>query len=142
MTPRRRSARGDEGTTALEMAFVAPALLLVIFTTVQVGLWFHGRSVALQAAREGVSQLRLYDDPGQAQAARPLVEDRVRRYSASLGRESLLQPQVTSAWTLDAQGNARVAVTVTGRVVSLVPGLDLSTTQRAFGEVERFEGAL
>ncbi|PPK98779.1 TadE-like protein [Kineococcus xinjiangensis] len=120
---------------------MAPALLLLVFTTVQVGLWFHGRNVALQAAREGVSQLRVIDDAAQAAGERPRVEDRVLRYASTLGGESLLEPRVASSWVVEADGNARVSVTVTGRVVSLVPGLALTTTQQAFGEVERFERA-
>jgi len=31
-------------------------------------------------------------------------------------------------------------MTVTGRVITLVPGLDLTVTQSAEGPVERFEG--
>ncbi|GAB7190330.1 hypothetical protein NUM3379_10360 [Kineococcus sp. NUM-3379] len=140
----RSAARREEGSAALELAFVAPALLLLVFTTIQVGLWYSGRSVALQAAREGVSQLRLAGTEAQAAALEPFVTERVLRFSQTVGRESLLAPAATVRWFVVPEdgGNARVEVVVTGRVVSLVPGLDLRTTQRAQGEVERFEGAV
>ena len=136
--------RREEGSAALELAFVAPALLLLVFTTIQVGLWYSGRSVALQAAREGVSQLRLAETEAEAGGLEPFVTERVLRFSRTVGRESLLSPEVTAEWfeVPADRGNARVEVTVTGRVVSLVPGLELRTVQRAQGEVERFEGAV
>ena len=57
MSHRRRS--DDRGASAVEFAVIAPTLLLLIFFIIQGGLYFYGRSVALQAARDGVSQLRL-----------------------------------------------------------------------------------
>ena len=141
LTPVRTPAARDAGSTSLEAAFVAPALLLLVLTTVQAGLWFHGRSVALQVAREGVSQWRLADSEAEAAELRPLVDARVLHYAAAVGRESLLEPAVVSAWELRPDGDARAEVVVTGAVVSLVPGLHLSTTQRAVGEVERFQRA-
>ncbi|WP_244309300.1 TadE family protein [Kineococcus rubinsiae] len=131
-------SRGDRGSASLELAFVAPVFLLVVFVGIQAGLWAYGRSVALQSAREGVSQLRLLSDPRSAAAARPVVEAHVAQFATTLGRESLLRPAVTSRSFADAAGEPRVEVTVTGSVVSLVPGLDLTTTQRATGAVEHF----
>ncbi|GAB3249090.1 TadE/TadG family type IV pilus assembly protein [Kineococcus gypseus] len=128
----------DRGSAALETAFVAPVFLLLVFFAIQVGLWAHGRSIALEAAREGVAQLRLFPDQQSADAGQPAVEEHVRRFAWTLGRESLLQPRVRTEWRPDAE---RVAVEVSGRVVSLVPGLELTTTQRAVGTVERFRGA-
>ncbi|GAA4662259.1 hypothetical protein GCM10023225_34580 [Kineococcus glutinatus] len=127
------------GSTSLEMAFVAPALLLLVFVLVQAGLFLHGRDVALQAAREGVSQLRLVSSQQQADALHDDVERGVVGFARAVGRESLLAPTATARWYLDADGDARVEVRVSGRVVSLVPGWDLRTEQTAHGEVERFE---
>ncbi|WP_432487152.1 TadE family protein [Kineococcus sp. SYSU DK018] len=129
--------RRDEGSAALEVAFIAPVFLLLVFFAVQVGLWAYGRSVALEAAREGVAQLRVLPDQQSAHAAQAEVEEHVRRFAGTLGRESLLHPQVRTTWQPEAR---RVGVEVSGRVISLVPGLDLTTTQRAVGTVERFEG--
>jgi Flp pilus assembly protein TadG len=135
---RRRGLLRDEGSAALEMAFVAPAFLLLVFFGIQVGLWAYGRSVALAAAREGVAQLRVVPDPQFAAAAEPVVREHVERFATTVGRESLLEPTATTTWNAD--GTA-VTVEVRGRVISLVPGLDLSTAQRATGTVERFGSA-
>jgi len=120
------------------MAFIAPIFLLVVFFGIQVGLWAYGRSVALAAAREGVAQLRVVPDPEFAAAADPVVRAHVEEFATTIGRESLLQPQATTSW--NPEGTA-VTVEVTGRVISLVPGLDLQTTQRATGTIEKFGSA-
>ncbi len=132
--PARR--RADGGASAIELAVVTPALLLLIFFTVQLALWLYGRNVALQAAREGVSQLRLVSADSDVNEARRGVERSVERYAATIGRESLAGPVAGSAYD-DPPG--RVVVTVSGRVISLVPGLTLTVSQRADGEIERFE---
>jgi TadE-like protein len=125
----------DRGSAALEMAFIAPVFLLLVFFGIQAGLWAYGRSVALAAAREGVAQLRVVPDEQSATAAEPVVREHVEQFATAVGRESLLDPRATTGWSPERD---RVSVVVTGHVVSLVPGLDLTTTQRASGTVERF----
>lgn len=120
------------------MAFVAPVFLLLVFFGIQVGLWAYGRSVALAAAREGVAQLRVVPDPQVAAQADPVVRRHVEQFATTIGRESLLDPRAVTAWSAD---QSSVTVTVTGHVISLVPGLDLSTTQHAAGTLERFGSA-
>nr|MDT0666757.1 pilus assembly protein [Micromonospora sp. DSM 115978] len=128
MAGRRR--RDDRGVSSLELAIVTPAVLLLIFFIVQVALWWYGRNVALQAAREGVSQLRLVQPTDDVEAAQVAVEDSVVDFAATLGQESLLGPAADSVYDPD---EGRVSVTVTGDVVSLVPGLTLSVSQQAYG---------
>lgn len=120
------------------MSFIAPVFLLLVFFGIQTGLWAYGRSVALASAREGVSQLRVLADDQQRRAAGPVVVEHVEAFATSIGRESLLGPRAAVAWSADGD---RVQVTVTGSVISLVPGLDLTTRQSASGPVERFSGA-
>lgn len=133
---RHGDRHGDRGVSSLELAIVTPAVLLLIFFVVQVALWWYGRNVALQAAREGVSQLRLVQPTDDVAAAQVDVEDSVVDFAATLGQESLLGPTADSVYDPD---EGRVSVTVTGEVVSLVPGLTLSVSQQAQGEIERFE---
>jgi len=135
-TPSRRP-RGHRGASALELTLVAPGLLVFIFLTIQAGLYFYGRAVAEQAAREGVSRLRLAQTEQLSDAVRADVQTAVEAYAVAVGRETLLQPKATT--TYDA-GSGKVSVTVTGDVITLVPGLDLTITQQVFGEIERFEG--
>ena len=132
---RRLLVRDDRGSAALEMAFIAPVFLLLVFFGIQAGLWAYGRSVALASAREGVAQLRVVPDEQQAVAADPVVRAHVEQFAGTIGRESLLDPQASTQWNAN---RSEVSVVVTGHVISLVPGLDLTTTQRASGTVERF----
>lgn len=129
--------RGDSGASALELSIAAPAILLLIFSVIQFALWSYGRNVALQSAREGVSRLRTVPEGADTDAARQAVEADVEAYAAQVGAESLLDPDAVA--TYDATGAGRVRVTVTGRVVTLVPGLDLRVSATATGEIERFE---
>ncbi|MEY2419685.1 MAG: TadE-like protein [Actinomycetota bacterium] len=46
-------SRGDRGTALVEMAFVAPLLILFLIGTLQVGLVVIGNAAASNAAREG-----------------------------------------------------------------------------------------
>ena len=130
-----RVLRDDRGSAALEMAFLAPVFLLLVFFGIQAGLWAYGRSVALASAREGVAQLRVVTDEQQAAVADPAVRRHVEEFATTIGRESLLEPRASTSWNPE---RTRVTVEVSGRVVSLVPGLDLRTTQRASGTAERF----
>ena len=130
--------RGDErGASALELAFLAPALLLLIFFSIQGALFFYGRSVAIQSAREGVSQLRVAQDAQTYDDLKPHVISNVKNFAHNVGREALIAPDVVPTYD-DQQG--RVSVTVTGDVITLVPGLHLTVTERAYGSIERFEG--
>lgn len=136
--PSRWRPRGEQGASALELSLVAPFLLLFIFLAIQAGLFFYGRAVAQQAAREGVSSLRLAQTPELSSAVQNDVQTAVENYARAVGRESLLDPEATA--TYDADDSGKVSVTVKGKVISLVPGLTLTVTQRVSGEIERFEG--
>lgn len=128
--------RSDRGASALELTLVAPALLAFIFFSIQAGLYFYGRTVAEQAAREGVSKLRLAQTEAISDSIREDVETSVEAYAATVGRETLLNPKATADYV---EATGVVSVTVTGEVISLV-GLTLTVTQQVFGEIERFEG--
>jgi len=136
--PRLRAVtRDDSGASALEMSIVAPALILLIFFGIQSGLYFYGRTVAIQSAREGVSLVRLAQDEAQARDLAPAAEVKAEDFAVAVGRESLLDPVAVADY--DAVRGV-VEVRVTGRVITLVPGLDLEVSEVASGQVERFEG--
>jgi hypothetical protein len=121
----------------LELSIVAPGLLLLIFFSIQAGLFFYGRAVAIQAAREGVSQLRLAQTAAVARDVQAEIEAGVEGYALAIGREALTRPEATGTYDEDA---GRVSMTVTGRTIVLVPGIRLVATGTADGEIERFEG--
>lgn len=127
--------RNDSGASAIEMSIVAPALLLLVFTGVQVALWLYGRNVALQAAREGVSYLRVVIPGASTSSALAAAESTAVNYAAQVGRESVAGARATATTT----GGRRVRIVVTGTAVSLVPGVHLSVRGAAEGQIEQFE---
>ena len=128
-------ARTESGAGALELAFLAPGLIFLIFLTIQAGLFFYGKTVAIQAAREGVSQLRLAQTEDVYRDIRADVVRNTESYALSVGREALLDPQAVPRY-FDAEG--RVSMDVRGDVITSVPGLQLTATAHAEGAVERF----
>jgi hypothetical protein len=120
------------------MAFIAPGLIFLIFFSIQGALFFYGRNVAIQSAREGVSQLRLAQDQATYDDIRAGVKANTEQFATAVGREALIDPLATPSYD-DTAG--RVRMKVQGRVISLVPWLDLHVTEEAEGPVERFETA-
>ena len=133
---RRRRRHSERGVSALELSFLAPGLIFLIFFVIQAGLFFYGKSVAIQAAREGVSQLRLAQTADVYTDIRPDVVRNTESFATQVGREALLDPAATPSYDEVA---GRVAMEVRGSVITLVPGLDLRVSARAEGAVERFE---
>ena len=122
----------QRGTSAVEFVIVAPVFLLLIFTIIEAGLYFHARDVALAAATDGLTAARARTGSGEEgrQAAVAFVE-------RAGGDDVLLGSTVASVRTATT-----ATVTVTGRTLPLVPGLPgWSVSQTASGPVERFTRA-
>src|SRR4051794_31380515 len=119
----------DRGSASIELVILFPALLLLVTALVQYGLWFHARSVALAAAQEGIAAARTYGadlDNGRAVAL---------EFVAGNGGDTLLDPTATAG----APITGRVQVVVTGRSLSVIPGVaGPAVRQSAAGPVERF----
>ena len=125
-------ARGSErGFVTLELVVLFPVVLLVIFGVIQGALFFHGRNVALAAAEQGVRAART---DGQSAPA-PTATAQARQFLLDTDElanftDLTITPAVTAT---------EVRLTVTGRTVSLLPGLpgpQVSAT--ASGPRERF----
>ncbi len=120
--------RGERGAASLaQTVLVAPALLFALMLIVQFGLLFHAQNVAENAAQEGAAAGRRFDG-SQTGAA-----DRARMFLAELGPQMLTNQAVTAQRTPET-----ASVTVTGTVISLVPGLALRVEETASGPVERY----
>ena len=118
----------DRGSATLEVSILAPVLLLVVFTIIQVGLWSYARSLALGAAQEGVAAGRAYQASAEAGRAR------AQAFLDATAGDSLVGSVVTTSATA---GSLRVEVT--GRALSVLPGVPgLPVRQRAEGPLERF----
>lgn len=120
--------RDERGSVTLEVSVLAPALLLLIFTVVQVGLWSYARSLALGAAQEGVAAGRSYRAPEGAGVAR------ATQFLAATAGDSLRDAEVVAH-----REAATLRVEVTGRSLSVLPGVPgLPVRQSAQGPLERF----
>jgi Flp pilus assembly protein TadG len=116
------------GSVTLEITVLAPALLVLVFTIVQVGLWSYARSLALGAAQEGVAA-------GRAHGAE-ISEGRARaeRFLDRTASDSLQDRTVTVRATAST-----VRVEVVGRSLSVLPGVPgFPVRQAAEGPIERF----
>ena len=118
----------DRGSVSLELVIVFPAVLLIIFGGMQGALLYYARSVALAAAQEGSRAAGA--ETGSAGLGQSVATGFVQRAG---GSDVLQAAQVT------ASRSATVAtVTVSGRSLSLVPGLSgLPVSQTASVPVER-----
>jgi TadE-like protein len=118
--------RGERGSSPVELAILAPAVLLALFASIQVAAVFMARSVALSAAQEASTAERAFGAPPGA------GEDRGQSFLGRAG-DWLSGGQVT----VERDGE-QVTTTVTGQAISLVPGFTFTVSQTARGEVERF----
>jgi Flp pilus assembly protein TadG len=128
-----RHKRGERGASALEMAFIAPVFLLMIFAIIEVALWMHARDVALAAAREGVADLRTASAGQQASAFQTSVEAAALQSARDLG--DIVDPRADAVYDQDT---GRVVVTVSGGVVDLIPGWNITVSGSASGLIENF----
>ena len=122
----------ERGSASLEIAILGPALLLLIFSIVQAGLWFYARSLALAAAQEGASAGSAYAAPPDAGAVR------AHQFLTEQAGDSLQAVTVSTAGTTATE----VRIQVAGRALSVLPGVPgLPITQSATAPVERFTTA-
>ena len=114
---------------SLEIAILAPALLLLVFAVVQGGLWFHARNLAQAAAQEGAAAGAAFNaDPDAAIA-------RTRAFLDAHAGDSLTGAVVTASGSTPTS----MRIQVTGRALSVLPGVPgLAITQDAIAPVEAF----
>lgn len=126
--PRTRGRSQDRGSVTLETAILFPAVLLLVMVAVQTGLWYYGRSVALAAAQEGVAA-------GRVEGATVFhAADAAAAFAVDQGRGMLGEATVS---TTGSSAN-RIRVSVSGQIVSLIPGVPIAVSQEASGPVERW----
>ncbi|MFE0200943.1 TadE/TadG family type IV pilus assembly protein [[Kitasatospora] papulosa] len=111
----------------MEFAVLAVVVLALIFTAIQVGLYYHARKVAQSAARQGVEAGRQFgasEGAGIAQA-----QTFLNRFGGSVQGAS-----VSSAGSTTEE----IRITVRGQVATLVPGLTLDVVQHADAPIDRW----
>lgn len=117
----------DQGASPVELAILFPVIMLLLFGSIQVATVFLARAVALNAAQVGVNSTRVLDGVSETEG-----EARARRFIDRAG-DWLAPTRVV----VD-KGEVEVRATVTGRALSLIPGLDITVSQSARGPRERF----
>ncbi|MEU8180318.1 TadE family protein [Micromonospora sp. NPDC049044] len=128
---RRRLAAGDRerGANPVELAVMMPLILVLLFASIQIAAVFLARSTALNAAQSGVNAQRSY------QAANGAGVDSATRFLQAAG--GWLVGWDTPGPTCVIIDDAEVTCTVSGRSLSVVPGVDFAVQQTAHGTVER-----
>src|SRR5215470_4862914 len=93
---RCRAALSDRGSSAIELAVLAPALMLICMLILQFGLWFNARQTALAAAQAGavVARQEAASEPGRWQAD---AQGTARQYYQKLNSKLLRQVNATTA---------------------------------------------
>jgi Flp pilus assembly protein TadG len=132
---RLRSARSDRGSNVVELAVLAPALMMMCMLILQFGLWFNARQAALASAQAGALVAR-------EQAAKNSQWVSVAQ-TAATSYYTKLNTSLLGSLTANAYGNPRsnVYVTVSGPMgYSVFPffGLHLMISATAGGPVECF----
>lgn len=127
--PRRgRGGLADErGSVSVQMVLAFPILLMVLFGAVQAGLWFYARAIALAAAESGARAAAALNSSVAAG-----ITD-AEGFLADVAGTTLTGVSVTGSRTA-----TQASVTVTGKVVSLVPLIPIGVTQTATFPVERY----
>ena len=125
-------ARGsDRGASAVELAILAPTLIIVSLLIVQFAIWFDARHAALAAAQQGdlVAREDAATNPGGWQG---LAETAGTSYYHGL--DTAVVSGVTARAFRGAQPGT-VSVTVTGRMTGIWP---LTISETATGPIECF----
>lgn len=125
--------RGERGSVAVELAIVAPALMLLVLGVLQFGLWYHALSVVETAALEGARVAAAEDGT--------VVAGRTRAFEVL--QEGLGQAAGDEGATvLIGQDAARVEVTARLPGLLPIPGLrSFSLSSEATAFRERFRPA-
>lgn len=132
LSRRVRGLARDRGSSAIELAILAPALLVLTLLVIQWALWFQGRQVALNVAQQGARYARA-QQVGWPQQSVKAAENFYTQIHTSV----LSNPEVKVS--PDGGAPNQVYVTVTGSVPSLIPGMSkLTVRETSGGEVECF----
>ncbi len=131
----RRRRDAERGVSAVEFVLLTPLLFFFLFATVQFGLYFFARHVALAAAQEGDRVARA--EAGNPADAHVWQDDATGKVDTWIRQ---LAPNLLDGYQRSAVPSARqtVTVTVTAQVPSMIPGLSIHVTVHSTGPIEQF----
>jgi len=129
-TPTRSRRTGERGSSPVELVLLAPVLMLVVFLVVQAALYYYARQVLLAAVEQADRTVR-------SATSLSLVDSQAS--TAGLGYVHSLGPDLVTAPSFAVSLTTTTAtVIVTGRAVSIIPGLALTIRAVATGPIEQF----
>ena len=122
----QRSPR-DRGSSTVEFVIASAAMVLLLLMVVQVGVWYHTRAVAQTAARHGLDHVRTFN--GSPSEGIDVASEFLDQSGGGLENRNV-----------DATRTAAVSsVTVSGRVVSILPGVSFTVSVTVDAPTERIE---
>ena len=135
----RDAVRDDRGTNVVELAVLAPALMMICMLILQFGLWFNARQTALAAAQAGATVAReeAFSRPNTWRAD---AQNTATRYYQGLNSKLLKKVNAIASQA----PTQNVYVTVSGQLAySVFPffGLHLTVSATAGGPIECFRPA-
>ncbi len=116
----------ERGFETAEMVMVLPMLLILIFTIVQGGLWYHGTNLVQVAASNAYEAARLYN---------ATTADGVNAGTATAEQAGSMLTDVDVTVTRTA---TEATATVTATTPGLLPGVNTTVTKTVNGPVERW----
>jgi hypothetical protein len=100
-------------------------MVMILLAIVQIGVYFHLRAVAQTAARHGLDEVRVVD--GSAEAGTAAAYAFLDQSGDGIENQAVIADRTATTAT----------VRVTGDVVSILPGLELSIEVEVEAPVER-----
>lgn len=143
----RRDVRGDEGSSALELVLLTPALIALVFALVQTALVWNAQHTVGAAAQQGARMARTATatlafvpaasvstaSAGASTEAEEQVRSATLRYLQQIGGRALQNPTVTIR-----RDGQYVTVTVAGTTVGVLPGTTVRVSGSSRSPVEGF----
>ncbi|MEV4627923.1 TadE/TadG family type IV pilus assembly protein [Micromonospora sp. NPDC049523] len=129
--PPRAGMRGgsERGATPVELAILLPVIFMLLMMSIQAGVYFLARAVALNAAQIGVNSTRTLSGDSET-----VAEAKVWAYINGA-------PDWLVATSVDVERNEATGVataTVQGSVLQVMPGVKFTVRQNARGPIEQF----
>lgn len=118
------------GASAVEMALLWGALLLLVLAVVQVALLSYAGQLALTAAQDGLRSGRTHPTESITDAAQRDSREFLARAAGTVLTDVAVTASVDETAGL-------LSVQVNGTAISLVPGVPLAITREAVGGLER-----
>ena len=134
----RRVGGSDRGASVVELAVLAPGLMMLCMLILQFGLWFNARQVAVAAAQAGATVAR--EEAASRSSWQADAQSAATSYYTNL-HSSLLTDIAPRAYST---AGSNVYVTVQGHLgYSVFPffALNLSISATAGGPIECFRPA-